>query len=113
MKEKHSKNKQTKFLTRNWDKMFAIIGEFESGDQFRMTKHGGHAFARMEIVNGQSFVCTGSRQIDSRSIQYHFDQGSIFAIGALEGLDVFPIPHRVHTNIAILTGRQNVLMIVL
>ena len=93
--------------------MFAIIGEFESRDQFGMTKHGGHAFARMEIVNGQSFVGTGSRQIDSRSIQHHFDQGSIFAIGALEGLDVFPIPHRVHTNIAILTGRQNVLMIVL
>ena len=100
-------------LTWHRNKMFAIIGELEPSHQFRMSEHGSHAFARMKIINGQCLVSTRCGQVDSWSIEHHFDESAIFTIGALESLDVLAISNSVNTDITILACCQNVLMIVL
>ena len=92
-------------LTGNGNEMLAVVEETEPGNEFGMTRHGGHAFARDVVEDGDGLVRAGGRGVQAAAIQNDLDQGSVIAERTLERFGMLAVADRVHANVAILTSR--------
>ena len=89
------------------------MGELESSDEFRVTEHGSRHLARRVVVDGQGLVRAGGGGVGAGGVEDHLDKGPVVALASLERLGVLAGVHSVHTDVSILTRRQNLLIIML
>ena len=71
-------------LTGDRDEVPAVVGEPESGDELRVTGHGGHALARVIVVDRERLVRAGGGGVEAGAVQGHLDQGAVVAGRSLE-----------------------------
>ena len=49
-----------------------------------MSEHGGHALARVVVVDGDRLVGARGGRVDAAAVERHLDEGAVVAVGALE-----------------------------
>ena len=71
-------------LTGDGDEVLAVLREADSGDEFRVSEHGGHALARVVVVDGDRLVRAGGGRVDAAAVERHLDERAVIAVGPLE-----------------------------
>ncbi len=64
--------------------MPAVVGKPDPGDELRVPYHGGHALARVVVVDGERLVGARGGRVLTRPVQRHLDEGAVVAGGPLE-----------------------------
>ena len=64
--------------------MLAVFCEADPCDELRVSEHGGHALARVVVVDGDRLVGARGGRVDAAAVERHLDEGAVVAVGALE-----------------------------